>query len=62
MFTNSVKRAREIRKFYVAVVQRQLRNVQKKRAARAKLFYTVKPMVGFFFCRSLLKRDLKVTP
>ena len=29
MFTNSVKRAREISKFHVAVVQRRLRNVQK---------------------------------
>ena len=29
LFTYSVKRAREIRKFYVADVQRRLRNVQK---------------------------------
>ena len=29
VFTCSIKRAREIRKFHVAVVQRRLRNVQK---------------------------------
>ena len=29
LFTNSIKRACEIRKFHVAVVQRELRNVQK---------------------------------
>ena len=37
VFTYSVKRAREIRKFHVAVVQR--RNVQKKRDAHAKLLF-----------------------
>ena len=31
VFTCSIKRAREIRKFHVAVVQRRLRNGQKKR-------------------------------
>ena len=36
VFTYSIKRAREIRKIHVAVVQRRLRNVQKKRDARAK--------------------------
>ena len=36
VFTYSIKRAREIRKFHIAVVQRRLRNVQKKRDARAK--------------------------
>ena len=34
-----IKRAREIRKFHVAVVQRRLRIVQKKRDARAKLLF-----------------------
>ena len=34
-----IKRAREIRKFHVVVVQRRLRKVQKKRDARAKLFF-----------------------
>ena len=39
-FTYSVKRAREIRKFQAAlVVQRWLKNVQKKRDTRAKLFF-----------------------
>ena len=36
VFTYSIRRAREVRKFHVAVVQRRLRNVQKKRDARAK--------------------------
>ena len=48
VFTYSVRRAREIGKFHVAVVQRRLRNVRKKRDARAKLsFCSSKPM-GFF--------------
>ena len=34
LFTYSIKRAREMRKFHVAVVQRRLRNEQ-KRDARA---------------------------
>ena len=37
VFIYSVKRAREIRKFHVAVVQRL--NVQKKRDAHAKLLF-----------------------
>ena len=46
MFTSSIKR--EIGKFYVAVVQRQERNVQKKRDAGAKLlFCQSKPMERF---------------
>ena len=36
VFTYSIKRSREIRKFHVAVVQRRLRNEQKKRNARAR--------------------------
>ena len=39
VFGYSVKRAREIRRFHVSVVQRLLRNVQKKRDARAKLLF-----------------------
>jgi len=39
VFTYSLNRAREIRKFHVAVVQRRLRNVQKKLDARAKLLF-----------------------
>ena len=40
VLTNSIERAREIRKFHVAVVQRRLRNVaRKKRDARAKLLF-----------------------
>ena len=49
VFTYCLNRALETRKSHIAVVHRRQRNVQKKRAARAKLFYTVKPMVGFFF-------------
>ena len=40
VFTHSVKRASEIRKFHVAVVQRRLRNVQNKKCdARSKLLF-----------------------
>ena len=39
VFTYSIKRAHEIRKFHAAVVQRRLRNVQKKRYARAELLF-----------------------
>ena len=38
-FTYSVKRAREISRLHVPVVQRRLRHVQKKRDARAKLLF-----------------------
>ena len=37
VFTYSVKRARKIRKFHVPVVQRRLRNVQKKREETCKV-------------------------
>ena len=40
VFTSSFKPAREIRRFHVAVVQRRLRNVQKKvYDSRAKLLF-----------------------
>ena len=40
VLTNSIEREREIRKFHVAVAQRRLRNVaRKKRAARAKFLF-----------------------
>ena len=39
VFTYSAKRAREIKKFHVAVVQRRLRNVEKERDASAKLLF-----------------------
>ena len=41
MFTYSIKRARQIRTFHVAVVQRRLRNVQKS-------------VMSFFFCFAFL--------
>ena len=50
VFTYSIKRSREIRKFHVAVVQRRLRNEQKKRDARARA--KVSPL-------SFLNRELK---
>ena len=39
VFTYSIKRAREIRKFHVAVVQRRLSNVQKRDTRAELLFY-----------------------
>ena len=39
VFTYSVKRAREIRKFHVPVLQRWLKKCAKKRDARAKLLF-----------------------
>ena len=39
VFTYFIKRAREIRKFHVVVVQRRQRNVQKTRDSRAKLLF-----------------------
>ena len=52
VFTYSVKRARKIRKFHVAVVQRQLRNVQKKREETCKVVVFLTKPIGFcfFFC------------
>ena len=48
----SVKWAREIRRFHVSVVQRLLRNVQKKGDARAKLlFCSFKPIRVFWRSR-----------
>ena len=52
LLTYSLKRACEIRKFHVAVVQQRLRNVQKKRDARAKLFFVFVSLNLLFFCRS----------
>ena len=46
VFTNSIKRAREIRKFQVADLQRRLRNVQKK-CTKKLLFCSYKPIVFF---------------
>ena len=59
MLTNSIEREREIRKFHVALAQRRLRNVaRKKRAARAN-FYFAKPIAflpfSLFSLSSLLK-------
>ena len=39
VLTHSVKRAREIRKFHVVVVQRWLKKFAKKRDASAKLLF-----------------------
>ena len=48
VFTNSVKRAREIRKFHVAVVQRRLRNVQKSVMLVQSCFLANLNISGFF--------------
>ena len=46
VLTHSINWGHEIRKFHVAVVQQWLRNVQKRRDARAKLFFCQsKPIV-----------------
>ena len=47
VLTYSIKQASEIRKFHVAVVQQQLRNVQKKHDARAKLFFCQSKCIVF---------------
>ena len=50
VFTYSVKRARKIRKFHVAVVQRRLRNVQKKkREETCKVVVLLTKPIGFWF-------------
>ena len=49
VFLSSTKR--EIRHFHVVVVQRRLRNVPKRRDARAKLLFCEFRPIGFF-CRS----------
>ena len=41
------RRAREIRKFHVAVGQRRLRNVQKKRDARENFFFCQTKAIAF---------------
>ena len=49
-FTYSIKRAREIRKFHVAVLQRRLKSVQKRRAARTRLSFCLsKPLAFLLF-------------
>ena len=49
-FTYSIKRAREIRMFHVAVLQRRLRNLQKRRAARTRLLFCLsKPLAFLLF-------------
>ena len=45
---------RKIRHFHVAVVQRRLRNIQKKRDARAKLLFA--NLTLLLFCRSRCRR------
>ena len=49
-FTYSIERAGEIRKFHVAVLQRRLRSVQKRRAARTRLLFCLsKPLAFLLF-------------
>ena len=51
VFTYSVKRAREIRKFHVAVGQRRLRNVQKS-VMHGQSCCFAHLNLSFFFCLS----------
>ena len=60
VLTYSTKRACEIRKFHVAVVQQRLRNVQKKRDARAKLFFFVNLNLFLFCCSTSPLQKLSV--
>ena len=65
LFTQCIKRAREVRKFHVSVLQGRLRNAQKKRDARAKLLFChSKPIVFLPFSllspSSLLKLPIVV--
>ena len=48
VFTYSIRRAREIRKFHVAVVQRRLRNVQKSVMHVQSCFLANLNISGFF--------------
>ena len=59
LFTYSIKRTREIRKFYVTVVQHRLRNVQKSVMHMQSCCFALiyKPIqCFFFFCRSRCRR------
>ena len=56
MFTYSIKRAREIRKFDVAIVQRRQGNVHKKRDERAKLMFVFVNLNLLLFCNSPCRR------
>ena len=60
LFTSSIKH--EIRHFYVVVVQKRERNVQKKCDARAKLLFSYKTYCFFFltFSSPSASLDLKV--
>ena len=49
MLTHSIKRACEIRKFHVAVVQKRLRNVQKS-VMHVQSFFFVNLNLLFFCC------------
>ena len=49
MFTLSIKRACEIRKFYVAVVQRRQRNVQIKSVMHVQSCCFVNIKTNYFF-------------
>ena len=57
MFTHSMKRAHEIRKFHVAVVQRRLRNVQKGVMHVQSVCFA--NMNHLLFCRSRCRRRMR---
>ena len=54
LFSYSIKRAHEIRKFHVVVVQPRLRNVQKSVMHVQSCCFANKPVA--LFCRSLYRR------
>ena len=56
VLTYSIKRAREIRKFHVAVVQQRLRNVQKRVMQVQRCFFCqCKPIVFLLFAVAVAK-------
>ena len=57
VLTYSIKRAREIRKFHVTVVQQRLRNVQKS-VIRAKRFFANLNHLFFYVRRRRCKNSL----
>ena len=57
VFTHSIKRAHEIRKFHVAVVQRRLRNIQKSVMHVQSCCFA--NMNHLLFCRSRCRRRMR---
>ena len=60
VLTYSIKRAREIRKFHIAVVQQRLRNKQKSVSTCKDVFRQSKPIVSLLFSVAVAKTPYKV--